>query len=227
MLVSQRKWLNLPELRVRIPVLSSFFSNLGCFVTSKLILASSSPFRKALLDRLGLDFIQVSPDIDETALPHESPTDLVKRLGILKAKEVAKTYLDALIIASDQVALCQDKVLGKPGSYDKAVAQLTSLSGQTACFYTSLVLLNAKTQRVQSELATTEVTFRNLTSAQIEHYLKIDKPYGCAGSFKSEALGVALFTKMKSDDPDALIGLPLIKLVGLLANEGLDPLGTC
>ncbi len=190
----------------------------------QLILASSSPFRKMQLEKLQRPFIQLSPHIDESRLEAESVSKMVLRLGILKAREIAKNYPDGLIIASDQTALSQNKVLGKPGSHEKAVQQLQFLSNQTTTFYTSIVLLNARSGNIQTKVVTTEVKFRKLDLQQIENYLKLDQPYQCAGSFKSESLGVALFEKVISEDPDALIGLPLITLVKFLANQGYDPL---
>ncbi|PIP79362.1 MAG: septum formation protein Maf [Gammaproteobacteria bacterium CG22_combo_CG10-13_8_21_14_all_40_8] len=190
----------------------------------QLILASSSSFRKAQLEKLGLPFSQVSPDVDETKLDQESLPEMVLRLGIKKAQAVARLHPDALIIASDQGAQCGQHILCKPGNHQNACNQLMMMSGQSVFFYTSLVLLNAQTGQAQTDTIRTEVKFRTLDQQQIENYLNRDKPYQCAGSFKSEALGVALFESVESTDPDALIGLPLIHLVKFLANEGKDPL---
>lgn len=190
----------------------------------KIVLGSSSPFRKSLLSKLLIDFETCSPEIDETALLNESPLELVKRLSIEKAKQVAKSKPDSLIIGSDQVAVFDGKILGKPGDHNTAIKQLTSFSSQTVQFVTGLCLYNSTTSKVQYHQDTTWVHFRELSAHQIDNYLKKDQPYQCAGSFRSEGLGAALFTSIESLDPNALIGLPIINLIGMLAVEGIDVL---
>ena len=184
-----------------------------------LILGSSSPFRKQLLEQLHLRFETSSPEIDETPLEGESIEDMVLRLSEAKALEIAKTHPDALIIGSDQSAILNGQVLHKPGSHKTATEQLRQASGQTITFQTGVCLLNAETGRAQSKLVPFTVTFRTLNDEMIESYLQAEKPYNCAGSFKSEGLGIALFEKMQGDDPSALIGLPLIELTNMLNNE--------
>jgi len=186
-----------------------------------LILASTSPYRRQLLERLGIDFTAVAPDIDESRLPDETPTAMVRRLSEAKARAVATQYLDALIIGSDQMAVCGDEVLGKPGTHDKAVEQLTRLSGTRVSFVTGLCLLNNANGRIQLEVASYHVVLRPLDANMIEQYLRREQPYNCAGSFKSEGLGSALFERLEGDDPTALIGLPLIRLTRMLENEGV------
>ncbi len=190
----------------------------------QLILASSSKFRRAVLNKLRLPFTQTSPDIDESAKPNETPKLLVERLAVEKAQAVADSHPNSLIIASDQVATCKGEVFGKPGNHQAAINQLQFLNGNSVEFFTSLVLMNSSSHRFQIHLDTTKVIFRQLTLAQIDNYLQIDRPYHCAGSFKSEAFGASLFKKIITNDPDALIGLPLLKLVSMLSEEGMDPL---
>ena len=185
-----------------------------------IILASSSPYRKVLLDRLGLDYTTVSPDVDESALPGESPVVLVERLAENKARAVGETH-SGLVIGSDQVATVDDEILGKPGSHYNAVAQLTRLTGKRVTFYTGLCLLDTMNHTLQIDVVPFEVQYRQLTSEQIERYLRAEEPYNCAGSFKSEGLGITLFEKMIGDDPTALIGLPLIRLTAMLGNAGV------
>ncbi len=187
----------------------------------KIILGSTSPFRRELLQKLQLDFSVDSPDIDESRLPNESPQDMVQRLAVEKAKAVAANHTDALIIGSDQVACIGSDILGKPGTRDKAIIQLTTASGQKVSFYTGLCLLNSATGNMQVVCEPFYVHFRNLSREQIERYLDVEEPYNCAGSFKSEGLGIALFEKMEGDDPNALIGLPLIRLITMLHQEGI------
>jgi len=190
----------------------------------QLILGSSSPFRAELLEKLGLDFISSSPDIDESALDGETAEQLVQRLSEQKAQKIAQKYPDALIIASDQVALLDGEVLGKPGNHDNAVRQLTAASGKTVLFLTGLALLNSKTGQIQSLVEHFEVSFKTLSAEQIDFYLKQEKPYQCAGSFKSEGFGISLFSKLEGEDPNSLIGLPLIRLINLLEQQGIDVL---
>lgn len=183
-------------------------------------LASSSPFRKELLDRLGLDYNSVSPDIDETALPGETPAALVERLAEQKARAVG-TRQAGLIIGSDQVATINGDILGKPGNHENAVAQLQRLAGQRVIFQTGLCLLDSTNHEAQVDVIPFTVQFRTLSGEQIERYLRAEQPYNCAGSFKSEGLGITLFEKMLGDDPTALIGLPLIRLTTMLGKAGI------
>lgn len=191
-----------------------------------LILASTSPYRRELLGRLGIPFSGCSPEVDETRLPGESPLDLVHRLSEAKARAgAARQANNALVIGSDQVAVVGDTVLGKPGTVERACEQLMHLSGQRVTFLTGLCLYNSAAQRAQVEVIPFTVVFRQLTARQIEDYVRREQPLNCAGSFKSEGLGVALFERMEGDDPTALIGLPLIRLVSMLEAEGVAVLG--
>lgn len=187
----------------------------------KLVLGSSSPFRKALLDKLHLQFETDSPDIDETPLENESIESMVKRLSQAKAQALASKHPEALIIGSDQSAALNGKVLHKPGSYEVAYEQLKEASGQTITFYTGLCLFNSKTGQSETICDPFIVKFRELTDSEIDNYLKREEPYNCAGSFKSEALGISLFESMRGDDPNTLIGLPLIQLCRMLKENGL------
>lgn len=186
-----------------------------------LVLGSTSPFRRELLQRLGLQFQTAAPDIDEAAAPDETAEQLVRRLAQAKARAVAAAHPEALIIGSDQVAVLDDRILGKPGSRDNAIAQLRAASGRTVRFLTGLCLFNSASGRVQTEVVPYSVTFRNLDEQRIARYVDAEQPLNCAGSFKSEGLGVALFARMEGDDPTALIGLPLITLVTMLSREGI------
>lgn len=186
----------------------------------KLILASTSPFRKAILDKLGVNFDTISPKTDETALDHETPQQLVERLSISKAKAVADLDSDALVIGSDQISVINGEIIGKPHTHENAVKQLQNASGKTVTFYTGLCLYNSKTKSYQSDVVPFDVVFRKLSDKQIDSYLKKEEPYNCAGSFKSEALGIVLFEKLEGEDPNTLMGLPLIRLVKMLENEG-------
>lgn len=188
----------------------------------QIVLASSSPYRRELLEKLGLSFVCDSPDIDETAQENETPERLVKRLAIEKAKAVATRHSNALIIASDQAAILNNQILGKPGDHHVATQQLADASGNKVVFLTSLVLLNTSTQALQCEVVPYTVHFRTLDETEIDAYLSKEKPYNCAGSFKSEGLGITLFERLEGEDPNALIGLPLIKLHKMLANEGVS-----
>lgn len=190
----------------------------------KLILASTSPYRRELLSRLGVPFDVAAPDVDETPLPGESPDDTAQRLSVLKARAVAEKFPDALIIGSDQVALLEGRQLGKPGTHDKAVAQLQAMRAKTLEFHTALTLHNARTGHTQTAVVPVRLLMRDYTDAQIEAYLRKDQPYNCCGSAKSESLGIALIARFETEDPNALVGLPLIKLTEMLANEGLDVL---
>ncbi len=187
-----------------------------------LVLASSSPWRRQVLDKLGLPYRTKHPDIDETPIPTETPADLVARLALEKAKAVAPTFKDALIIGSDQVAVLDDQIIGKPGTHERARQQLKDASGRTLTFLTGLCLLNTATGQHQLAVIPYHVHFRPLSDQLIEGYLQHEQPYNCAGSFKSEAAGIVLFERLEGDDPNALIGLPLIELVRMLEQEGIN-----
>jgi len=185
----------------------------------KLILASTSPFRKAILAKLGAEFDTASPETDETALENESPQALVERLSVAKAKAIADKVDNALVIGSDQVSVIDGEIIGKPHTHENARKQLQKASGKTVTFYTGLCLYNATTNQYQSEVVPFNVVFRDLNDELIEAYLQKETPYNCAGSFKSEALGIILFEKLQGDDPNTLMGLPLIRLVKMLEKE--------
>ena len=187
----------------------------------KLVLASSSPFRKALLEKLQLEFTCDSPDIDESPLPNESIEAMVLRLAEAKARALASQHPDSLIIGSDQSASLHGKVLNKPGNYDVAFQQLKAASGQTISFHTSLCLYNSRTDESETISDPYTVVFRELTDSEISNYLKREQPYNCAGSFKSESLGISLFASMNGKDPNTLIGLPLIELCRMLKANGM------
>lgn len=190
-----------------------------------LVLASSSPWRKQLLDRLQLPFSCDSPDVDETPLDEETPEALVSRLAERKARAVAEKHPDALIIGSDQVAVSPaGEILGKPGGVENAVAQLMACSAHRVTFLTGLCLLNSRTGRTQLTTEAFHVHFRTLSESQVRGYIDKEQPLQCAGSFKSEGLGIALFSRMEGEDPNTLIGLPLIRLVAFLENEGVSVL---
>lgn len=190
-----------------------------------LVLASSSPFRRQILDKLNLDYECCSPNIDESTRDNEHATALVERLAIAKTHAVVKEYDNALIIGSDQVAVINNQIVGKPHTHDNAVNQLRAASGNRITFYTGLALFNSKTGAIQSDVVPFTVHFRSLNDTMIEHYLRTEQPYNCAGSFKSESLGIALFEKLEGDDPNTLIGLPLIRLIQMLENENHSILG--
>jgi MAF protein len=190
--------------------------------TPMLVLGSSSPFRRELLEKLRLPFVTHAPEIDETRRDGEPPEVLVTRLAEAKARAVAATYPDALIIGSDQVACIDEHILGKPRNRANAVAQLEQASGRTVTFYTSLCLLNAKADRIQVVCEPFRVHFRRLNELQIARYLDAEQPFNCAGSFKSEGYGITLFERLDGADPNALIGLPMIQLVKMLTNEGIE-----
>lgn len=187
----------------------------------RIILASSSPFRRQLLARLELEFDSVSPDIDESPLPGEPPQQLARRLAHAKAQVVADHNPDALIIGSDQVAVIDKEMVGKPGSHAMAMEQLQRASGKTLEFYTAVCVLNSATGHTQHEIVPISVKFRQLDNATIKRYLLREQPYDCAGAFKSEGLGIALLEGIHGDDPTALIGLPLISLSRMLEREDL------
>jgi len=187
-----------------------------------LILGSTSPFRAEILQKLCISFNTAAPDINESPLANESPSELVERLSVCKAKKVAETHPAALIVGSDQVACVDQQILGKPHTHENAIEQLRFLSGKIVSFHTGLCLFNSESGNTQSTVEVFKVYFRALTDDQIERYLRNEQPYNCAGSFKSEALGISLFKKLEGDDPNTLIGLPLIRLVEFLFNEGLQ-----
>lgn len=186
-----------------------------------LILASSSPYRRELLERLQLPFSVLSPDIDETPLAGELPEQTALRLAQAKALKVADMHPDALIIGCDQVATLDGLQLGKPLNHENAVRQLTLMRGRSVIFHSALCLYNAANQQMQTDVVPYTVTFRDLSNAQIENYLRREQPYQCAGSAKSEGLGIAIIAAMQGDDPNALIGLPLIRLIDMLNNQGV------
>ena len=189
-----------------------------------LVLASTSPYRRELLAKLQVAFEVAAPEVDETPLPAETPDAAALRLSALKAKAVAERFPNALIIGSDQVATLNGQHIGKPGNHDNAVAQLRLMRGQQIVFHTALSLYNTATGNLQSSIVPTTVQIRPLTDLQIEHYLRKDQPYNCAGSARSEALGIAIMEKMEGTDPNALIGLPLIALTHMLMQEDWDVL---
>lgn len=186
----------------------------------RLVLASSSRYRSELLSRLRIPFETATPDVDESPLPNESAQQTSLRLSITKAQAVASLYPDALIIGSDQVALLGNQQLGKPLSHSNATKQLRAMSGKKVTFYTALTLLNTRTSTMQTDVAVNDVHYRELNDIQIESYLHAEQPYDCAGSCKTEGLGIALISKIEGDDPNALTGLPLILLVSMLLKEG-------
>jgi len=189
-----------------------------------IVLASTSPFRRELLARLSLRFVTAAPEVDERRLPHEAPQAMVERLAETKARAVAPAHRGALIIGSDQVACIDSQVLGKPGDRERAIGQLNQASGRAVDFYTGLCLLDTRSGRADVLCEPFRVHFRTLTSAQIDAYVDRERPFNCAGSFKSEGLGIVLFERLEGDDPNALIGLPLIRLVAMLERAGVDPL---
>ncbi|KGJ92771.1 Maf family protein [Thalassotalea sp. ND16A] len=191
---------------------------------TQLVLGSTSPFRKALLEKFNVSFDCAKPNIDETALVNETPEQLVARLAEQKAIKVSDEFPRGLIIGSDQVAICDGNILGKPHNFDNAVKQLTSFSGKTVTFLTGLCLYNAERKNSQVIVEPFYVSFRELSFAEISNYLNAEEPYNCAGSFKSEGLGICLFESLTGEDPNTLIGLPLIRLHQLLKNEGFDVL---
>lgn len=190
----------------------------------RLVLASGSPYRRVLMNNLGLDFTFASPDIDESALPGEAPERLSARLSFEKAKSLASKYPDHLIIGSDQVVILNQKQLTKPGNRQNCITQLVTASGKQVLFYTGICVLDSKTGQSIVEVDLCSVYFKNLSLEQIERYVDREKPFDCAGGFKSESLGIALIEKIKGDDPNALIGLPTIKLTRILDQFGYSVL---
>ncbi|GAB6067528.1 nucleoside triphosphate pyrophosphatase [Methylothermus subterraneus] len=193
--------------------------------TQPLVLASTSPYRKLLLEKLKLPFVTAAPNVDETPLFNEAPEQLAMRLAAAKARAVAKEFPEHLIIGADQVALLGGRKLDKPGNFENAVAQLQAASGRSICFYTGVSVLNARTGRQLNAVDACKVHFRTLSHEEIEDYVRRDAPYDCVGAFKAEGLGIALFQRIEGDDPNALIGLPLIQLVALLRRFGVRVLG--
>ncbi len=188
----------------------------------RLILGSTSAYRKALLERFGVPFETASPHVDETPTPGEAPQATAARLALDKARAVAQRHPDAIVIGSDQVADWQGQPLGKPGQHDRAVEQLRRLSGQRVSFHCAVAVVCLETGHQAADMATVDVQFRTLADDEIEHYLRLEQPYDCAGSAKSEGLGITLLDWSRSDDPTALVGLPLIRTARLLRAAGLD-----
>lgn len=186
-----------------------------------LVLGSTSRYRRELLQRLHLAFDVVSPEVDETPRPGETPAAIAQRLALAKARAVAALHPEAVVIGSDQVADLAGDPLGKPGTHERAVAQLRRMSGQTVLFQTAVAVVCAATGFERCELAVVRVVFRDLSDDEIERYLRIEQPYDCAGSAKSEGLGIALLDHIDNDDPTALVGLPLIRTARLLRQAGL------
>ena len=193
---------------------------------SSSLLASSSNYRRQLLQKLGLAFSCASPDIDEARLAGETPEALVRRLALGKAQALSPRYPEHLIIGSDQAASFEGEVLGKPLTFERAQSQLTRFSGKSVEFLTGLCLYNSRTHEHQLSLETYKVRFKELSARQITRYLEKEQPYDCAGSFKSEGLGICLFDALEGEDPNTLVGLPLIALTRMLIKEGIDPLTT-
>ncbi|CAM5783024.1 Maf family nucleotide pyrophosphatase [Rhizobacter fulvus] len=189
-----------------------------------LILGSTSRYRRELLERLRLPFEAHAPDVDETPLPGERPAALAQRLALAKAHAVAAIHPDAVVIGSDQVADLDGTPVGKPGTHQRATLQLRAMRGRSVVFQTAVAVVRASTGHAETALVPVTVRFRQLTDAEIEHYLRAEQPYDCAGSAKVETLGIALLEAVESDDPTALVGLPLIRTAALLRAAGIDPL---
>lgn len=187
----------------------------------QLVLASTSPYRAQLLNKLAVPFTTENPDFDETPLDNETPLELVKRLAIGKAR-CCKTTTPSLIIGSDQVCVINGKIIGKPLSREKAIDQLSQQSGQSIQFYTGIAVYNSESDEVDVKVDTFTVHFRELSKRQIENYVDKEEPFYCAGSFKSEGLGIALFERLEGKDPNTLVGLPLIDLIDMLAKHGVE-----
>jgi MAF protein len=187
----------------------------------RLVLASTSPFRRELLSRLGLPFEVAAPNVDEARRPGEAPQALVLRLSEAKARAIAPRFPNALIVGSDQVAVIDGEVLGKPGTRERAIDQLSRASGHRVTFLTGLCLVDTGSGRARVTCEPFHVHFRELDAAQIARYVDRERPFDCAGSFKSEGYGITLFERLEGDDPSALVGLPLIRLVALLGRQGV------
>ena len=190
-------------------------------VSRSLVLGSTSRYRRELLERLRVPFEVAAPHVDETPLPGELPEALAVRLALAKAQAVATQFPKAVVIGSDQVADLNGEPLGKPGTHERAVLQLRQMRGQTVIFQTALAVVCTETGFVQQDIAAVRVVFRDLSDDEIEHYLRAEQPYDCAGSAKSEGLGIALLERIDSDDPTALIGLPLIRTARMIAAAGI------
>jgi septum formation protein len=186
-----------------------------------LVLGSTSRYRRELLSRLNVPFEVAAPDVDETPLPGEAPAALAQRLALSKAQAVAAKFPQAVVIGSDQVADLHGQPLGKPGSHERAVAQLRQMRSQTVIFQTALAVVCLETGFMQQDIAAVRVVFRDLSDDEIENYLRIEQPYDCAGSAKSEGLGIALLERIDNDDPTALIGLPLIRTTRMIRAAGV------
>ncbi|MHA6310927.1 Maf family protein [Pantoea sp. S-LA4] len=193
-------------------------------MTTSILLASTSPFRKALLDKLGLPFITAAPEVDETPQPGETAEALVSRLAVAKAKALAQAYPDHWIIGSDQVCVLNGMITGKPHTVENARAQLRAASGNRITFYTGLALFHPASQQLMQCCELFVVHFRDLSEAEIAAYIEKEQPLYCAGSFKSEGLGICLFDRLEGRDPNTLVGLPLIALNGMLRQAGINPL---
>jgi septum formation protein len=188
----------------------------------RLVLASTSPYRRQLLERLGIRFTVAAPDVDENLLPGETAIDLVNRLARAKAEVVARRHPSSVVVGSDQVALLGQEVIGKPGNPERCIEQLKRLSGQRLAFHTAVHVIRTDSGSNESHLDITTVYFRKLTDQEIERYVARERPVNCAGGFKAESLGIALFERIESKDPTALIGLPLIWLSGALRRAGFS-----
>lgn len=190
-------------------------------IQRKLILGSTSAYRRELLQRLRLSFEAVAPRVDKTPQPGEHPADLARRLALAKARDVAARHPDAIVIGSDQVADLEGEPLGKPGAHERAVAQLQKMRGRTVIFQTAVAVVCLESGFEQLDLAPVRVQFRNYSDEEIENYLRAEQPYDCAGSAKSEGLGIAMLDRIDNDDPSALVGLPLIRTARMLREAGL------
>ncbi|OZB06492.1 MAG: septum formation inhibitor Maf [Idiomarina sp. 34-48-12] len=193
-------------------------------MSASIVLASTSPFRRELLKKVVRNFAVAAPLVDETPQPQETPEALVERLAIAKAKALAVNYPAHVLIGSDQVAVVDGEILGKPGTTENAVKQLQMMRGKTVTFLTGLAVYDSAQQRLQSSVEPFHVTFRDISDAEITAYVQREQPLNCAGSFKSEALGISLFSRLHGDDPNTLVGLPLIRLLAMLREWGINPL---
>lgn len=195
------------------------------FPQRKLVLGSTSVYRRALLERLRLPFEIAAPEVDETPLPGEAPANLARRLALAKARAVARQHPECIVIGSDQVADLNGQALGKPGTHERAVAQLQAMRGQSVVFQTAVAVICQASGFMQEDLAPVRVQFRNVSDMEIENYLRLETPYDCAGSAKSEGLGISLLDAIDNDDPTALVGMPLVRTCRMLRAAGLDLLG--
>ena len=190
----------------------------------RLVLASTSQARKSVLTKLKIPFETFAPSIDESVLSGESPTQLVERLSLAKARKVSKRYPSHLIIGSDQIAVVAGQMVGKPQNREDAIGQLTAASGETVTLFTGIALLNSETGNTQLDVLPYRVVFRELNQSMIENYIDRDQPFDCGGSLRSEGLGIVLLKEFDGSDPNILLGLPLIRLIDMLANESFHPL---